>query len=200
MKQLIEFDETNYRLEMSKLNRLVNGINEAMPILTDLETVTLDTLCKLATNADYIQKERYIENLKQFSKQFGAQYDKLDYQKHSHILQMARGATQYLFDAKKLIGNTERYFFTDNLIILDENTVKIAPNAEELIRAKHTHYTKNKAEAVLLEKVASITNSLNELDAEFGEYKSNNLYFYHLGEKRYKINKNVLVAFANQNR
>lgn len=203
MKQLIEFDKESYTNEINKLNNLVTGINKAIEIIVQFEPITFDEIKKLCLKDDYITKERYQKKLKELAQLFSIRYESLNDNENSHIRQMANSSIQFLRDAKKLIGNvsfSDKHFFTDNLIIFDESTVKIAPNAEELIRAKHTHYTKNKAEAVLLEKVASITNSLNEIEAEFGQYKSNNLYFYHLGEKRYKINKNVLVAFANQNR
>ena len=202
MKQLIDFDETNYTKEMNKLNRLVNGINEAMPILTEFETVTLDMLRNLATRTeiDYIDNERRKENLKKFAKKYGVQYNSLTSLNHAHIFSMARGATSYLKDAKKLIGHAQSYFFRDNLIILDENIVKVAPNAEEILREGNSLYTVNKVENKLLEKLNGITDTINEISAEFGLFNVEHLFYYNIKESKYKMHKHAITMITNQKR
>lgn len=213
MKRLIEFDKESYTKEINKLNNLVTGINKAIEIIVQFEPITFDEIKKLCTKSDYIEKERYEQKLQELAKLFSIRYENLNDKENSHIRQMARSSIQFLKDAKKIIGIislTDEYLLSNEYIIFEESTVKVAPNAEEKIRAKNTYYTKNKKESKLLEKLNSVIGLLNEIETEFGGNNGgysyyynptvNSLYYFNIKENKFKIRRNNFLYIASKTR
>ena len=203
MKQLIEFEEEKFNKEFERLKTVVSYLNKGIPILSEYEEVTLELIYKMATDANYIRIERYQNKIKELCDKFYLKFEEVATFLSEHfILDMAQGAIQYLFKARNEMNiySKDGYLLTDEYIIIDNGIAKITPNAEEILREKHSYYIENKRELEIFEKMTEVNKLLNAVSKKYGYKSIKDISSYNTNEKKFTINKNLPKVVANQNR
>ncbi|MDD2435696.1 MAG: hypothetical protein PHO63_05560 [Bacilli bacterium] len=193
-KKLIQFDELSYNRDINTINRIADKVNENLNLLVEENEITIDFIKNLLCNPDFIKTVKFSEQIEKFRKNFNLQNVPLDYSKHEFIFTMANSSIQYLFAFRNKVGAVScenEYFFNEGLLYLDNGKLCISSNYKEIIKEKHSYYTKTEKQNKVLEKVKIIESALNEIkDLTGGRiFSINKLIYPFYGRNEFIFNK-----------
>jgi len=144
-------------------------MNKAINILiaNGYTDINIDTIRNLAVNSSDFINKKYFDKLKDICGIFGVDIEKYDVSKDENIRRMASSAIQYLNEASRALNTTyiTSFLLNDKYVVIEDNVVKKAINAELNLKEHYTVYTEN-------EKQNRITDILNNICKEFEELES----------------------------
>lgn len=196
-KQIIEFKENNYKQAIKWLDETIDKMNNAINILiaNGYTDINIDTLKCLSVNkSDFINK-KYFDKLKDICGIFGVDIEKYDVSKDENIRRMASSAIQYLYEASRALNTNyiTSFLLNDKYVVIEDNVVKKAINAELNLKEHYTVYTENEKQNMANEILTNICKELDELDSNgISPTRFFHLFGFHKPNKKWQIKGETL--------
>lgn len=189
-KQLIEFKQKEYNEKVNDLNKVIDTVNESIPILVSngIEP-TFEVIKELFTNKKKFIQDRFIEETNKISDIVGITIEYVIQNgigSTEWIITGARNKVKYLYEIKSL-SNFYNWCFSQKYFIIEDGIAKLTSNYLDIIKEDCSIYTDTTNQNDSLQSVKEIVKQYNSLGENLNNKHFKPVFIYY-EDGEYKIN------------
>ena len=189
-KQLIEFKQKEYNEKVNDLNKVIDTVNEAIPILVSngIEP-TFEVIKELFTNKKKFIQDKFIEETNKISDIVGITIEYVIQNgigSTEWIITGARNKVKYLYEIKSF-SNFYNWCFSQKYFIIEDGIAKLTSNYLDIIKEDCSIYTDTTNQNDSLQSVKEIVKQYNSLGENLNNKHFKPVFIYY-EDGEYKIN------------